>query len=40
MERDGFCTSVTIKLNYFLPRDTKVQEKNRACAWHGFQAGN
>jgi len=27
MERDGFCRSVTSKLNYFLPRGTKGQEK-------------
>jgi len=39
VERDGFCTSVTRKLNYFLPRDTKAQEKNYACACHGFHTG-
>jgi len=37
MERDGFCRNLTSKLNYFLPGDTKVQEKNRACTCHGFQ---
>jgi len=30
---------VTSKLNYFLPRESKGQEKNRACACHGFQTG-
>jgi len=30
MERDGFCRSVRSKLNYFLPRDTKGQEK-KSC---------
>jgi len=30
MERDGFCRSVTSKLNYFLPRDTKDKEK-KSC---------
>jgi len=39
MERDGFCRSVRSKLSSFLPRDTKGQEKNRACACHGFQTG-
>jgi len=39
MERDGFCRSVRSKLNYFLPRDAKGQEKIRACACHGFQTG-
>jgi len=29
MERDGFYRSLTSKLNYFLPGDTKSQEKNR-----------
>jgi len=27
MVRDGVCRSVTSKFNYFLPRDTKGQEK-------------
>jgi len=27
MERDSFCRCVTSKLNYFLPRATKGQEK-------------
>jgi len=39
MERDGFCRSERSKLNYFLPRDAKGQEKIRACACHGFQTG-
>jgi len=39
MERDGFCRSVTSKLNYFLPRETEGQDKNRACTCHGFQTG-
>jgi len=30
MERDCLCRSVTSKLNYFLPRDTKGQEK-KSC---------
>jgi len=30
MERDGFYRSVTSKLNYFLLRDTKGQEK-KSC---------
>jgi len=30
MEPDGFCRSVTSKLNYFLPRDTKGQGK-KSC---------
>jgi len=39
VELDGLNRSVTSKLNYFLPRDTEVQGKNRACACHGFQTG-
>jgi len=30
MERDGFCRRVTSKLNYFLSRDKKGQEK-KSC---------
>jgi len=30
MERDCLCRSVTSKFNYFLPRDTKGQEK-KSC---------
>jgi len=30
MERDGFCRSVTSKLNYFLPRETKGQD-TKSC---------
>ena len=39
MERDGFCRSVTSKLNYFLPRDIKGK-KNRVYVYHGFQSGS
>jgi len=39
MVRDGVGRIVTSKLNYFLLRDTKGQEKNRVCACHGFQTG-
>ena len=30
VERDGFCRCLTSKLDYFLPRDTKGQEK-KSC---------
>ena len=41
MERDGFYRSLTSKLNYFLPGDTKSQEK-KSCVipdWHTCRAG-
>jgi len=40
MERDGFCRSVTSKLNYFVTRDTKGHEKKSCVSlpriqdWH------
>jgi len=37
MERDGFCRIVTSKLNYFLPRDTKGQEKKLCVFFSGVQ---
>jgi len=30
MERDGFCTSVTGKLSFFLPRGSESQDK-KSC---------